>query len=384
MTRLPSQYGAPSVLSLYSGIGGLDIACQLAGGDVRLATDICPAALARLQDTLGTHTLAGDIRELLASGRLADAWGEAQPDIMIGGPPCTAFSHAGFWLEHKRNGKDAAADGLDHYAIALEHFRPRAFLLENVPGLLFRNHRPRLERFQERARKLGYLVSTQLLDAARHGTAQARRRVFVSGTSTGSPIALDDLEWPVRRTAGWALRGLPTNPCESDEVPRGQYLGLLRAVPPGENYLVHTEERGATEPRFRYRGRYWSFLLKLHPDQPAPTVPAQRVTWNGPFHWDNRHLRVRELARLQGFPDRVPLADDPREARRQLGNAVPVPLGIAVLSAVVRAVGGSGAAPDTLAILRKESATAAEVHEYLANTLATARPVRPDIRQGTD
>jgi DNA (cytosine-5)-methyltransferase 1 len=104
---------------------------------------------------------------------------------------------------------------------------------------------------------------------------------------------------------------------------------------------------------FKNRGRYWSFLLKLDPKQPAPTIPAQRVTFNGPFHWDNRHLRVREMARLQTLPDWMPIDYRLADARRHIGNAVPVALGTAVLWSLQLYLGNTQAAdrPELLEML---------------------------------
>ena len=124
-------------------------------------------------------------------------------------------------------------------------------------------------------------------------------------------------------------------------MPRGRWEDLLAEVPPGGNYLHFTERHDYEPAIFRNRGRYWSFLLKLDPDQPAPTLPAQRVTFNGPFHWANRHLRVREMARLQSMPDWMPLDERSVKARRHIGNAVPVALGAAVLWALRRQLGSA-------------------------------------------
>src|SRR5262249_40629747 len=108
---------------------------------------------------------------------------------------------------------------------------------------------------------------------------------------------------PQHVTAGEALAGLEheLNPPEREEVIEGTYADSLRAVPPGENYLYWTAERNHPEPRFKWRSRYWSFLLKLHPNRPSPTIQGQPGPWVGPFHWDNRRLRVGEVKRLMTF-----------------------------------------------------------------------------------
>src|SRR5439155_24707763 len=112
------------------------------------------------------------------------------------------------------------------------------------------------------------------------------------------------------------------------------YAEDLRAVPPGDNYLFLTEHRGHASPRFKWRSRYWTFLLKLHPDKPASTIQGQPGPWVGPFHWDNRRLRVAELKRLMTFPDDFVVLGARREQQLQLGNAVPPKLAEAVARSV--------------------------------------------------
>jgi len=110
----------------------------------------------------------------------------------------------------------------------------------------------------------------------------------------------------------------------------GQHNDLLKQIPPGDNYLYFTEKRGHPQPRFKWRGRYWSFLLKLSPDLPSWTIQARRSNNMGPFHWRNRILRIEEIKRLQTFPDAFELAGTTEQQWRQIGNAVPPMLAQAV------------------------------------------------------
>jgi DNA (cytosine-5)-methyltransferase 1 len=100
---------------------------------------------------------------------------------------------------------------------------------------------------------------------------------------------------------------------------------------------------------FRWRSRYWTFLLRLSPDKPSSTVQAQPGPYVGPLHWENlpnangamraRRLRVPEIKRLQTFPDTFEIVGDRATAQRQLGNAVPVELGKAVAHALAVQLG---------------------------------------------
>jgi DNA (cytosine-5)-methyltransferase 1 len=118
------------------------------------------------------------------------------------------------------------------------------------------------------------------------------------------------------------LERLVTQPEPGEEV-NGLYGHLLPAIPPGDNYLFYTKKRGHPEPLFKWRGKYWSFLLKLAPDKPSPTIQAQPGPYIGPFHWENRRLRVPEIKRLFTYPDEFDVVGGRVSAQAQLGNSVP-------------------------------------------------------------
>src|SRR6185503_19611619 len=100
-------------------------------------------------------------------------------------------------------------------------------------------------------------------------------------------------------------------------------------------------------PRWDWRSRYWSFLLKAHPAEPSPTIQGQPGPWVGPFHWENRRFRTAELKRLMTFPDGFELLGSRRERQLQLGNAVPPLLGQQVADGISNALSavGAGARP---------------------------------------
>jgi DNA (cytosine-5)-methyltransferase 1 len=368
---------ASDTISLFSGIGGLDLGARAAGLRVAVATDHEEDALKVLRSEIGTRTVAGPIEDLEVD-RLLDRADVKRDDVryLIGGPPCTAFSHAGFWISDKRDGLDPAAGRIDDYLYFLKALKPEAFLLENVPGLAFKTHRHVLDRFVFCARRAGYSISSRVVSAASFGVAQARRRLIVIGVRGGPRFDFDSLPVMPRRSSSWAIDSAPTQP-EADERLRGRYAELLKLVPPGGNYLHFTAPKGWDPPEFKYRGRYWSFLLKLDPDAPSPTLPAQRVTYNGPFHWKNRHLRLREIARLQSFPDSFALAEGLPDARRHLGNAVP-PLMAAVVLWQLRVHLGDARASDVPGFLAAASDPASTVEDVLATLARTTAdaPVR--------
>lgn len=329
-----------AAISLFSGAGGLDLGAERAGYRVLAAIENDSAAAATLRANFPhTQVLERDIRGVETREFLSVAGiGAGEAELLVGGPPCTPFSKSGNWLEYKRTGKDASADLLDHYVRVLSEAKPRTFLLENVFGLAYRNHNAFwLQRLLVTFRQLGYHVDHRVLLAADYGVPQRRQRLFILGSRDGTPCfplpthsgPHETRRWdrslPPHVSSGEAIGNLAhrADLTESEEIVTGTFAHLLPKVPPGDNYLYFTAKRNHPEPVFKWRSRYWNFLLKLHPEQPAPTIQAQPGPWVGPFHWNNRRLRLAEIKRLQTFPDDYEIVGSRRSAQIQIGNAVP-------------------------------------------------------------
>lgn len=351
--------GSGDTISLFAGAGGLDLGAEQAGFKIASAVEFNSDAADTLEKNFHAEAVSvirDDITnvstdEILGRGGFRD--GE-RPTLLIGGPPCTPFSKSGFWLDWKRAGLDPAASLLQEYTRVLREARPRAFLLENVYALTYNNtqSRPAFERLVREIDEAGYESRWQVLNAADYGVPQARPRLIVVGVQKGCqvpdlPVPTHTGKWERRTTGhpdgaphvsvGEALAGLKSV-AEAGEVVSGQFGHLLPEIPPGDNYLFYTDKRGHPQPLFEWRSRYWSFLLKLDPTRPSPTIQAQPGPYVGPFHWENRRLRVPELRRLFGFPDDYEFVGSRSSIQAQLGNCVPPPLARQVLERVAHVV----------------------------------------------
>lgn len=361
------MHGMPAreltAISLFSGAGGLDKGVEQARVDgvdarfcVRAAVERDADAAATMEKNfphLQSPVIQKDILEtstdeILAAAGLRD--GE-RPDLLVGGPPCTPFSKSGYWLEWKRAGLDPDASLLQAYTRVLREARPRAFLLENVYSLTYKNRasRPAYERLLRELGEAGYDFHPEVLHAANYGVPQARPRLFILGVPKGSPVPEHPKpshggSWERRSTGSGerahttardALADLVTEP-EAGEAVAGKYGHLLPEIPPGHNYLHYTAERGHPDPQFKWRSKYWSFLLKLSPDKPSPTIQAQPGPYIGPFHWENRRLRVPELKRLFTYPDSFEFGGSRSSIQAQIGNSVPPLLARKVSEMILR------------------------------------------------
>jgi len=324
-------------ISLFSGIGGLDFGFEAAGFETRVALDLDAVACATMRLNRDWPVLEGAISEISSQTILETAGlsvGEA--DVLVGGPPCQPFSKSGYWARgDAARLNDPRADTLAQYLRVLGETLPKAFLIENVPGLVYRGKAEGIDAIRagilDVNKKAGtnYSLEFKVLNAADYGVPQLRERVFVVGSREGKKFEFPkpthgDPESGLEpfRTAWDAFADLPRPADLGSLKVQGKWADLLPSVPEGQNYLWHTE-RGGGQPLFGWRRRYWNFLLKLAKDKPAWTLQAQPGPATGPFHWENRRFSAHELCRLQTFPDFLQFACTRAETQRLVGNAVP-------------------------------------------------------------
>lgn len=335
-----------NIVSIYSGAGGIDIGFHRAGFNILLSTDNWQVACDTLeQNGLGKEVVCGDIRTVDFAGFKAKAKGNI--DVLVGGPPCPPFSKSRFYrLEKKRGLEDENAFTVSEYFRAVKELNPSIFLFENVHGFVYKPHMDALEFVISESEKLGYNIEYRVVNAADYGVPQTRERficvgvkkslpkfVYPEPTHAESPADAQLQDWV---TCGDVLSDIDFPLPEDEQMQAGsKHKDLLRLVPPGDNYLFFTKERGYPKPLFKWRSRYWSFLLKLSPARPSWTIQASHSNNMGPFHWNNRFLRIPEIKRIQTFDDSYALTGSFKDQWRQVGNAVP-PLLAEVFAKAIR------------------------------------------------
>lgn len=335
------------VVSLFSGLGGIDYGFEAAGFETCAAVELDADCCETMRQNRPWPVICDDIRNVKGS-RILETAGlkSGEVDVLLGGPPCQPFSKSGYWSKgDSLRLSDPRAATLQEYMRCVFELLPRVFLLENVHGISYSGKEEGfllIERLTEEINRragVSYSLSWKVLNAADYGVPQLRTRFFLVGhregkkfefpapthsahsTPTGEQSSLFTSQLPPYVTAWDAIGELRPAPGEELRV-CGKWADLLPSIPEGENYLWHTSRKGGL-PLFGWRTRYWSFLLKLAKNLPSWTIQAQPGPAIGPFHWENRRLSVEEMAALQTIPPGTKLAGSRVSVQRQLGNAVP-------------------------------------------------------------
>lgn len=316
-------------LSLFSGVGGLDIAFHDAGFSISHAVEIDE----RFANTLsanaaaggyldGTRVLCKDIREFHPPEGM-------KVDFIIGGPPCQSFSAAGRRAAGVAGTQDDRGVLFREYVRLLNTLKPVGFLFENVYGITGAEGGKAWESIQEGFASAGYTIASRILDTADYGVPQHRERMFIVGMRRGRflfPRPTHGPDSPDQRPAVSACRAItgsrPTKQ-EMEASVGGRFGHLLAEIPPGLNYSFFTEEMNHPKPIFAWRSKFSDFLYKADPNTPIRTLKAQGGQYTGPFHWDNRPFGLAELKRLQTIPDAYQIVGKRQVAMHQIGNSVP-------------------------------------------------------------
>ncbi|MEN8264696.1 MAG: DNA cytosine methyltransferase [Nitrospirota bacterium] len=350
----------PIALSFFSGAMGLDLGLEEAGFKTLLACETDNACRKTILKNRPNIALLGDITDYTSSQIRKDAGLDKlqEIDLIVGGPPCQAFSTAG-----KRKGfNDERGNVFLTFLDRIIELRPKFAVIENVRGILSAplKHRPHDKRGNGHSpltpeeekggalmhilnvlRKEGYGVSFNLYNSANFGTPQKRERVIIFCSRDGEQLpflrpthAENGLfGLPKWRTFREAVKGLPQKGHKYIKFPdkRLQYYKLLKAGQHWRHLPEHLQKKALGASYYAGGGKT-GFLRRLAWNKPSPTLvthPAMPAT-DLAHPSEDRPLSIQEYKRIQEFTDSWVIEGSLIEQYRQIGNAVPVSLGRAV------------------------------------------------------
>lgn len=357
-----------TVISLFSGGGGLDLGFVNAGYKILWAIDNDPNAVATYKKNIGNHIICADITK-------QDVNKIPTADVVIGGPPCQSFSLAGL-----RKTEDARGQLVWQYMRIIEKIKPKAFVFENVTGLLSaKNSKGEriINLLKEEFKRIGYTVELQVMNAADYGVPQRRKRVIIVGLrgsesfvfpapthgAKGSGLlpyvsvkdALEDLPSPSKQVGEQLLYTKKAKTAYQKRMRKHnnkQVLGhfvstlseldkyIISHVKPGGNYMdIPKDVDSKRIRRLQKEGGHTTCYGRLKPEDPSYTINTyfNRPNVGCNIHYsEDRLISVREALRLQSFPDDFEVVSSSRQGTNVvIGNAVPPILAEVIANALV-------------------------------------------------
>ncbi len=348
-------------LSFFSGALGLDLGLERAGFEPLLVCEVDKECINTIKANRPNIPILQDIRDYSVKQikEIAGVNDDQSIDLIVGGPPCQAFSTAG----SRRSFEDERGNVFIKYLELATELKAKFIVIENVRGLLSAplKHRPHNQRGNEHPplseeeqpggalkfiisflESKGYGVSFNLYNAANYGSPQIRERVVIVASADGkklpylSPTHSENgsfgLEkWRTFKDAVKNIESCSGSGCASFPEKR---LKFFRLLGPGENWknLPDELQKEAMGKSYGSGGGKTGFYRRLSWDKPSPTVvtsPTMPAT-DLAHPEEHRPLSIAEYMRVQEFPDNWKFSGNLTKRYKQIGNAVPGSLGFAI------------------------------------------------------
>ena len=337
-------------VSLFTGAGGLDIGLERAGFHAETLCEIDATFCETIRGNTGwTHAdgrsyfgsavlLNADVRDVAAS----DLFAGDDLDLLVGGPPCQAFSSSGKQLSVL----DPRGTLVLEFCRLVDELKPKAFLFENVRGLVTARNRAGepggvITELLAMLEEIGYSCRSALLNSADYGSFQRRTRCFILGSRCGQAPAFPEpthrkgksLFEPGWRTPEAFLQEHADPDCNSYTYPTARLAEQLRDLPDGSG-VKSPGKAEATRPGGHWGYRQGTFIADL-------TLPARTVTGSSSQDWvrwngELCRLTLDEAKLLQGFPGDWLVAGGKTQRYKQVGNAVPAVFGESIGRTIAR------------------------------------------------
>lgn len=351
-----------NTIDLFAGVGGLSYGFSkfpefnvIAANEIE--KDISIAYTLNYPDV---KMLNCDINEL-TEDVLYKILGKEKIDIVVGGPPCQSYSTLG-----KRQ-MDNRANLFMQYKRILQVLQPKAFIFENVVGILSMDGGKLFKHIQSEFEQLGYSLKHQVLNAVNYGVPQSRERVILVGMH-----GENNYEYP-KPTHGSGLKPYVSLKNAIGDLPilksgqsstfyahnaDNEFLKFVRSdealevsehiAPKNGEHLIKIMEtlkdgqsKNDLPEELRPKSGYGNTYAKLWWERPSTTITRNFACPSSSrcIHpRDSRAMSIREGARLQSFPDNYKFYGSSGTKRLEIGNAVPPLLSIAIAKQMLKAL----------------------------------------------
>ncbi len=307
-------------IDLFSGAGGFSLGFDKSGFhnvfSVEIQNDFCET----YETNFPTHTLLKKDIAKVTKEEIEKLTKLNEIDVIIGGPPCQGFSIAGNigrkFIDDPRNKL------FQEFVRVVGIVNPKYFVMENVARLYTHNKHKTKEEIIKDFNQLGYQVECKILNSADYGVPQIRKRVIFIGSRISDKISFPKTSHTIYNTVQNALEDLPTlKSGDNSSLINHKAMNHTEQMLHKMSFIKDGGDRSDIPKNVRPKSGDVRKYIKYNSDKPSVTVTGDMRKI---FHYSqNRALTVRELARLQTFPDNFEFKSSSIAQQQQVGNAVP-------------------------------------------------------------
>ncbi len=309
-----------SYIDLFCGAGGFSQGFQDAGFENVFSIDIEKDFCQTYKYNFPNHNLIQKDIAKLTRDEILDLVGKDEIDVIIGGPPCQGFSIAGNvgrkFIDDPRNRL------YKEFVRVVDIVKPKFFVMENVARLYTHNKNKTRKEILEDFESIGYNVECKILNSADFGVAQIRKRVIFIGSRVSTDISFPKKRVKEYKSIKDAIDDLPSlKSGESSNIPNHTAMNHTKQMLEKMKFISDGGDRTQIPKALRPKSGDIRKYIKYDSKKPSITVTGDM---RKVFHYSqNRALSVRELARVQSFPDSFVFKGSSISAQQQVGNAVP-------------------------------------------------------------
>lgn len=320
-------------IDLFSGAGGFSLGFDNKGFQNVFSVDIEPSFCETYQYNFPSHNLIQKDICRVSDSELEYLKEYDDIDVVIGGPPCQGFSIAGNigrkFIDDPRNRL------FKEFVRVVKVVRPKFFVMENVARLYNHNKGNTRKEIIDDFETLGYQVKCKILNSADYGVPQIRKRVIFIGSKSGQEIIFPKKEVEAYATVKDALSCYPRlESGQESSIPNHIAMSHSEQMLYKMSFVSDGGDRTEIPVQIRPKSGDVRKYIKYASDKPSVTVTGDMRKI---FHYEqNRALTVRELAKLQSFPDDFVFKGTKISQQQQVGNSVPSKMAEAIATAILR------------------------------------------------
>lgn len=324
----------PKYIDLFSGAGGFSLGFDRAGFQNVFSVDYEPSFCETYRENFPNHQLIEKNICDLQDAEIAYLKEQNEVTVVIGGPPCQGFSMAGSigrkFIDDPRNRL------FKEFVRVVKVVKPRYFVMENVKRLYNHKKGQTREEIIEDFEKLGYTVSCKILNAVDYGVPQMRWRAIFIGSLKEQDILFPERQIQNNVTVKEALKVYPKllSGASSTKIPNHVAMSHSNQMLTKMSFIADGGDRNEIPHEIRPTSGDVRKYIRYKSNAPSVCVTGDMRKI---FHYEqNRALTVRELAKLQSFPDNFVFKGSRISQQQQVGNSVPPLMAEAIAHSVLK------------------------------------------------